>query len=84
MQAVTLWWIYFALGTAPLNDAVKSAETDRRTGRLGLWATYLHLPLVAGVIVAAVGDELVITHPGGAHGADVTTALVTDGRPSPR
>ncbi len=81
-QAVTLWWIYFALGTAPLNDAVRSAETDSRTGSLGLWATYVHLPLVAGVIVTAVGDELVIARPDGGHGADVTTALVLAAGPA--
>ncbi len=26
--------------------------------------TYLHLPIIAGIIVVAVGDELVIAHPG--------------------
>jgi low temperature requirement protein LtrA len=35
-------------------------------GRLGRSAyTYCHLPMVAGIIVTAVGDELVIATPAG-------------------
>jgi low temperature requirement protein LtrA len=45
-------------------------------GQLGRDAyTYLHLPIVAGILLAAVGDELVIAHPGdelGTAGALVT------------
>jgi low temperature requirement protein LtrA len=39
-------------------------------GRLARDAfSYIHIPLVAGIIVAAVGDEIVIAHPGDALGA---------------
>ena len=38
--------------------------------------TYLHIPIVAGIIVTAVGDEIVIQHPGDVlHGPDLA-ALV--------
>jgi low temperature requirement protein LtrA len=37
--------------------------------------TYLHVVMVAGVIVSAVGDEVVIAHPGESlHGAELTVA----------
>ena len=37
---------------------------DEAPGRVGRDAyTYLHLPIVAGILLTAVGDELVIAHP---------------------
>ena len=42
--------------------------------------TYSHLPLVAGIIVTAVGDELVINHPIGQ--ADVATIATVLGGPA--
>jgi len=45
-------------------------------GRIARSATYFHLPIVAGIIVTAVADELVIAHPtGDADAATVATAL---------
>jgi low temperature requirement protein LtrA len=38
--------------------------------------TYIHLLLVGGIILAAVGDELVLAHPGGHVGAKTTLAVV--------
>jgi low temperature requirement protein LtrA len=38
--------------------------------------TYLHLPLVAGIIVAAVGDDLVLAHPTGHTGAKTAAVLL--------
>ncbi|WP_363259978.1 low temperature requirement protein A [Hamadaea sp.] len=61
--AVAFWWVYFDRN-AELGSAVISHSTD--PGALGRNAfTYFHLPIVAGVIVSAVGDELVIAHPAG-------------------
>ena len=49
-------------------------------GRLARLAyTYLHMPIVAGIIVAAVADELVLKHPGG-H-SDPKTVLSAIGGP---
>ena len=39
--------------------------------------TYIHLFLVAGIILAAVGDELVLAHPAGIQAG--TTAVVVGG-----
>lgn len=70
--AVTMWWIYFALAGRAVDSVV---ETTADTGRMGLRITYVHLPIVAGVIVTAVGDEIVISH-SGAHAAGLATAFV--------
>lgn len=61
--SVALWWIYFDRA-ADLGGSI--IAHDRDPGRLGRTAfTYFHLPMVAGIIVGAVGDELLIAHPTG-------------------
>jgi low temperature requirement protein LtrA len=48
-------------------------------GRLGRSAyTYFHLPMVAGIIVTAVADELTIAHPDGP-ASTATTAVILGG-----
>jgi low temperature requirement protein LtrA len=57
-----LWWLYFSYVA---DIATRRLEKSDDRGRLARDAyTYLHLPIVAGIIVAAVGDEIVIAHPG--------------------
>jgi low temperature requirement protein LtrA len=61
LGSVALWWVYFG------RSAEAAAETVARWGDAGMLVvsayTYLHLPMVAGIIVTAVGDELSIAHP---------------------
>ena len=60
--SVAMWWIYFNIGAETGQPAHRRGRAI--PGRLARLAyTYLHLPLVAGIIVAAVGDELVLAHP---------------------
>ena len=76
LGSVALWWVYFALH-AEVADEVIASSTD--PGRLGRSAyTYFHLPMVAGIIVTAVGDELSIAHPTG-HADTATVATVLGG-----
>ena len=57
-----LWWLYF--GEVAEHSRRHMADSDD-PGRLARDAyTYLHLPIVAGVIAVAVADELLIAHPG--------------------
>ncbi len=75
--SVTLWWIYF--GTIA-DQATRHFEEVANPGRVAVVAyTYLHLPIVAGIIVVAVGDELVLAHPEG-H-SDMETILTVVGGP---
>lgn len=76
--SVAMWWIYFNIGAERGSRQIAAAEDPGRLARLVY--TYLHLPLVAGIIVAAVGDELVLAHPTG-H-TDVKTAAVLLGGPA--
>ncbi|WP_319461044.1 low temperature requirement protein A [Micromonospora sp. RTP1Z1] len=57
-----LWRIYFYRAGTVLVEAVAGSA---RPGRLAESATYTHLVMVAGIVAAAVGYELVIGHPGG-------------------
>lgn len=61
--SIAMWWVYFHIGAeAGAEEISNSAET----GKLARLAyTYLHLPIVAGIVVSAVGDELLLAHPGG-------------------
>jgi low temperature requirement protein LtrA len=62
LGSAALWWLYFSYVADVATRRLENAD-DR--GRLARDAyTYLHLPIVAGIIVAAVGDEIVIAHPG--------------------
>jgi low temperature requirement protein LtrA len=61
-SSAALWWLYFDY-VAP--RAQQRLDDAHDTGRLGRDAyTYLHIPMIAGIIAAAVGDELMIAHPG--------------------
>jgi low temperature requirement protein LtrA len=76
LETAALWWLYFG-ATAEQSRAVMSMSED--PGRLARDAyTYLHLPIVAGIIAVAVGDDLLIRHPDEAlHG--VALAMVLGG-----
>jgi low temperature requirement protein LtrA len=59
--SVGFWWIYFDRSAGAATEVISTA-TD--PGRLGVVAyTYLHIPMVAGIIVAAAGYEVAIAHP---------------------
>ncbi len=61
LETAAFWWLYFNY-VARIAERQLELATDRtRLARDGY--TYLHVVMVAGVIVAAVGDELVIAHP---------------------
>ena len=76
--SVAMWWIYFNIGAERGSWHISASDDPGRLARLVY--TYLHLPLVAGIIVAAVGDELVLAHPTG-H-TNVQTAAVLLGGPA--
>lgn len=55
------WWLYFSL-VATITQR-RLAQADNRTVLARDAFTYLHVLIVAGILLAAVGDELVIAHP---------------------
>jgi low temperature requirement protein LtrA len=63
LSSTALWWLYFA-DTARILAQRIGGSSIIETGALGRDVfTYLHLPIIAGIVLMAVGDELVIAHP---------------------
>jgi low temperature requirement protein LtrA len=76
--SVAMWVVYFNIGAERSSRQIAGSDDSGRMARNAY--TYMHLPIVAGIIVVAVGDELVLHHPGG-H-IDVKTAAVLIGGPA--
>ena len=75
--SLAMWWIYFHKGAEAGSEQISKSSEPGRLARLAY--TYLHMPIVAGIIVSAVADELVLKHPGG-H-SDLRTVLSGIGGP---
>jgi low temperature requirement protein LtrA len=60
-STAALWWLYFNYSARIAQRRLELSADRTRLARDAY--TYLHVVIVAGVIVSAVGDELVIAHP---------------------
>jgi low temperature requirement protein LtrA len=61
--SIAMWWIYFHRGAEAGSEMISKSAESGRVARIAY--TYLHMPIVAGIILAAVADELVLQHPTG-------------------
>jgi len=61
LGTAAMWWIYFNAAAAVAQRRLELSGNRTQLARDAY--TYLHVLMVAGVIVSAVGDELVIAHP---------------------
>jgi low temperature requirement protein LtrA len=75
--SIAMWWIYFHRGAEAGSEMISKSAESGRVARLAY--TYLHMPIVAGIILTAVSDELVLKHPTG-H-SDIRTIVSTVGGP---
>lgn len=75
--SIAMWWIYFDRAIDHGSERIREAENPGQLGRLAY--TYLHLPIVAGIVLSAVADELVLGDPRG-H-VDVERAIAIVGGP---
>jgi low temperature requirement protein LtrA len=75
--ALAMWWIYFHRGAEAGSELISKSSEPGRLARLAY--TYLHMPIVAGIILSAVADDLVLTHP--ADHSDSRTVLSAIGGP---
>jgi low temperature requirement protein LtrA len=75
--SLAMWWIYFHKGAEAGSEQISRSSEPGRLARLAY--TYLHMPIVAGIIVTAVADELVLKHPTG-H-SDLKTVVSAIGGP---
>jgi low temperature requirement protein LtrA len=74
LGSVAMWWIYFSIGAERGSRLIAGSADPGRLARLAY--TYIHLPIVAGIIVAAAADELVLAHPTGHTGVETMAAAL--------
>jgi low temperature requirement protein LtrA len=74
LSSVAMWWIYFNAGAERGTHSITSSGDPGRLARLAY--TYIHLFIVAGIIVTAVGDEFALAHPDGHAGLGKAAAIV--------
>src|SRR5579859_5783313 len=74
VASLAMWWIYFHKGAEASAENISNASDPGRIARLAY--TYLHMPIVAGIIVGAVGDDLALTHPYGPNDVETVLSLV--------
>lgn len=78
LGSLVMWWIYCDTGA---RRGTMAFERSEEPGRLARFAyTYIHLPIVAGVVVVAVSDKLLLAHP--EDRLDVFSALIMLGGPA--
>ena len=77
VSSLAMWWIYFNAGAERGTEMITSSGDPGRLARLAY--TNIHLFIVAGIIVTAVGDEFTLAHPDG-H-ADMKMAAAIAGGP---
>ncbi|GAB3242974.1 low temperature requirement protein A [Chitinimonas naiadis] len=76
--SLAMWWLYFDVSAEVGSERIAHDQDPGRLARLAY--TYIHLAIVAGIIVAAVADEFVLAHPLG-H-SDAKTILTVLGGPA--
>src|ERR687890_776393 len=76
LGSVALWWIYFARAAEAAREVFASSEDPGRIARSAY--TYFHLPMNAGIIAVAAGDEFIVGHPGD-RGTTASVALTIGG-----
>ena len=77
LGSIAMWWIYFHKGAEAGSELISKSSESGRLARLAY--TYLHMPIVAGIVLSAVADELVLKHPYG-H-SDIRTVVSAIGGP---
>ena len=74
LGTAAMWWVYFNAASAVAQRRLELAANRTQMARDAY--TYLHVVIVAGIIVSAVGDELVIAHPDEVlHGAEIVAVV---------
>jgi low temperature requirement protein LtrA len=74
LTAAAMWWLYFSYVARIAQRRLELAADRTTLARDGY--TYLHVLMVAGVIVSAVGDALLIAHPTEQLGGPEVAAVV--------
>ncbi|MDB5982380.1 MAG: ltrA [Pseudomonas sp.] len=73
LGSVAMWWVYFDSGAERAHHRIAHSDDPGREARNAY--TYLHTLIIAGIIVTAVADEIVLMHPNYATTPDVSAIL---------
>ncbi|MBN8817116.1 MAG: low temperature requirement protein A [Sphingomonas sp.] len=76
LGTVAMWWIYFNIGAERASHLIAHHDDPGRIARIAY--TYGHIPVVAGIIVSAASDEMLVAHPTG-HIAPAAYAMTLGG-----
>ena len=71
---IAMWWLYFDIGAERAARLLAKDEDPGRMARLAY--TYLHIPIVAGIVVTAASDGMAMVRPLGAPGLGAIVALL--------
>ncbi|MGE0231034.1 MAG: low temperature requirement protein A [Flavobacteriaceae bacterium] len=74
MTTLALWWIYFRFGHERGAHLIEGSANPGGVARAAY--TYAHIPIVAGILVTAVGADFTLAHPLDAAGAGKAAAIV--------
>jgi low temperature requirement protein LtrA len=73
--ACALWWAYFDLARLSAERRLTAARGEERARQARDSYSYLHLPMVAGIIFASLGIEQTLSHTGDPLGTIPAVAL---------
>lgn len=73
LGTAAMWWVYFDTSSKDGSEAIVHAADP---GKIGARFHYIHVILIAGIIVSAVANELVILHPDGRIATPAAAALI--------
>lgn len=74
--SLAMWWLYFDTSAARATRLIEHSDDPGRVARLAY--TYVHIVLVAGIVLTAAGDEFALAHPLG-HASTPTVIAVLGG-----
>lgn len=61
VAAAAAWWIYFDHGERVGAEAIEASDEPARLARTAY--TWVHLPIIAGIVLMSVGDKEMLSHP---------------------
>lgn len=77
LLVATMWWVYFDVTALAAERRLARSDGVERARLARDAYSYLHLPMIAGVVLAALGLKKVLGYVGGDDGHDWTDALHT-------
>jgi low temperature requirement protein LtrA len=73
VAAAATWWIYFDHGERIGSEAIEASDEPGRLARTAY--TWIHLAIIAGLVLISVGDKEALSHPH-AHGLAPTITVL--------